>query len=579
MLNRKYLKEILYLLGKDRRRLPSLLLLFFSVSFLDLAGIGIIGPYIALALDTTELNGSLGKFAVAVGLPHQKLPLISMLGALLVIIFLIKTVLAIFVHRIIIRFSLDKMGGLRSQLMTSYQAMPYAEHIQRNSSEYIYSIQTLTSQYTSQVLQPLLHIMSNGILALAIFVLLAWQDFVALVLLVTLVGGVVIGYDRLFRNKIEDYGEKSNIASTTLVQGVHEGIEGLKELRILNKQDYFYQMVKNGAEDYSRYNTYSQVISATPKYLLELMMVFFVVLLIISTIQGDGDVQILFPTLAMFGVAALRLLPFANTLASSLVNIRYSRNAVSRLYTDLKGLQRMKMDEVAVINEKKHKPFKILTLKNVTFSYLKGGNKTLNNVSLAIHSGESIGLIGSSGSGKTTLLDVLLGLLNPQEGIIEYNGNPIEQSWEEWRSQIAYLPQEVFLIDNTLRSNIALGVNDNEINECKIDKAIKQARLTELVNQLPEGKETFLGERGVRLSGGQRQRVALARAFYHDRNILVMDEATSALDNETEREIVDEIERLKGKVTMIIIAHRLTTLQHCDRIYDLKNGVIESSKL
>ena len=198
----------------------------------------------------------------------------------------------------------------------------------------------------------------------------------------------------------------------------------------------------------------------------------------------------------------------------------------------------------------------------------------LSNISLRITAGKTIGLIGPSGSGKTTLVDVLLGLLEPQSGSLEYNGIPLQEILWDWRAQVAYLPQEVFLIDNTLKCNVALGVPDNMIDERRVLQALSQARLAKMLEQLPYGIETILGERGVRLSGGQRQRVALARAFYHRRSVLVMDEATSALDNSTEKEIVEEIKQLKGKITMIVIAHRLTTVEHCDRIYYLENGQV-----
>lgn len=579
MFIRNYLKEIIYLLGDDKKRIPFLLTLFIVVSLIDLAGIGIIGPYIALVLDPTALQGIIGKVTVSLGLPQEQLPLLTILGIILVVIFLIKTVMAIFVHRTIIRFSLNKMGDLRSQLMASYQTMHYTEYIQRNSSEYIYSIQTLTSQYTSQVLQPVLYIMSNGILALAILTLLAWQDFSALILLATMLGAVILGYDKLFKRKIIEYGSKANIASTTLVQGVHEGIEGLKEIRVLNKEDHFYRMVDKGAKEFSRYNTHSQVISATPRYLLELMMVIFVVLLVISNIHGSGSLQAMFPTLAMFGVAALRLLPAANILSSRLVDLRYSRDAVSRLYNDLKNHQQQKINHQPVTKSHpssniQNEPFAKLELRNISFQYPKESCKALDQISLTINSGESIGLIGPSGSGKTTLVDLILGLLEPQEGTIKYNGKSIKKSSQGWQSKVAYLPQETFLIDNALRNNIALGVDESKIDEEKIDTAIKQARLMELVNQLPQGKETMLGERGVRLSGGQRQRVALARAFYHGRDVLVMDEATSALDTDTEIRITKMIDGLHGNKTLIIIAHRLSTVANCDRIYRLDKGIV-----
>ena len=196
------------------------------------------------------------------------------------------------------------------------------------------------------------------------------------------------------------------------------------------------------------------------------------------------------------------------------------------------------------------------------------------NISLSIKNGESVGLIGASGAGKTTLVDILLGLLQPQEGDILFNNRSLNETLALWRAQVAYLPQEIFLIDNTLLSNVALGVLDDSIDREKVMNALKKACLEELVDNLPKGIDTMIGERGVRLSGGQKQRVALARAFYHGRNVLVLDEATSSLDHETEKEIIEEIRYFKGEKTMIIIAHRLTTVQHCDRIYVLENGEI-----
>ena len=290
----------------------------------------------------------------------------------------------------------------------------------------------------------------------------------------------------------------------------------------------------------------------------------------------------MFPTLVMFGVAAIRLLPAASILSSSLINLRYKRDAVSRLYKDLKIHQQITTDSQLLTKfyspaDIQFTPFDRLELKNISFQYSKEVGKSLDNISMTIKSGDSIGLIGTSGSGKTTLVDLMLGLLDSQEGTIKYNEKSFEESLQEWRSQIAYLPQDVFITDSTIKGNIALGINDEKIDEVRVDLALKQSHLLEFVNQLPQGKETSLGERGVRLSGGQRQRIALARAFYHNRNVLVMDESTSALDNDTEREVVAEVGRLKGKITMIVIAHRLSTLQHCDRIYELKQGRIVNS--
>ena len=312
-------------------------------------------------------------------------------------------------------------------------------------------------------------------------------------------------------------------------------------------------------------------------------MVMFIVLLVLGSMFLNQNLSELLPTLAVFGVAALRLMPSANMLSASLADLRYCRDGIGRLYRDLEGSQvshtkfsfnRKRQIPNAATKNLTAEPFRSLEIHDLNFRYPGALQNALESICLRIRAGESIGLIGTSGAGKTTLIDIVLGLLEPQQGGIAFNGRPLQEAIGDWRSQTAYLPQEVFLIDNTLKRNIALGVEDEQIDEYRLQESLRQARVTSFLGQLSNGVETFLGERGVRLSGGQRQRVALARAFYHGRRVLIMDEATSALDQETENAIVEEIQYLKGKVTLIVIAHRFTTVQHCDKIYRLEGGHI-----
>tara|TARA_B100000795_G_scaffold186521_1_gene141763 strand:+ start:15 stop:1001 length:987 start_codon:yes stop_codon:yes gene_type:complete len=311
-----------------------------------------------------------------------------------------------------------------------------------------------------------------------------------------------------------------------------------------------------------------------PRHILEVLFVcFFVALVTITLLLGDG-MQTLLSTVGIFGVAALRLIPSVNMLFANLIQLRHTRNSISRLYNDLIEIEKLGLTPTDTITNKTDNTFESLKVSNVSFSYPKMKSESIKQVSFYIKKGESVGLMGPSGSGKTTLVDILLGLLEPSAGAIKYNGSDLGKRMQAWRSQVAYLPQQVFIMDNTLRCNVALGVEENDIDDTRVNESLRQAFLPEVVEQLPEGIDTVLGERGVRLSGGQRQRVALARAFYHGRNVLVMDEATSALDNETEHEIVEEIRKLQGVKTLIVIAHRLTTLKYCDRIFKLENGEI-----
>jgi ATP-binding cassette, subfamily B, bacterial PglK len=572
---RQYLKEIIFLLDDDRRKIPWLILLFISSSFLDLAGLGLIGPYVALVVSPNSLTeGLIHDIVVLIGLPLEQKALLTWLGLILVGVFMSKAGIAIFINKTIIEFSQKQQVRLKSFLMQAYQQMSYIDYLKRNSAEYLHAIQGYTGSYEN-VLQTGLKTVSDGMVGVAILVMLAWTNGPALGFLVFLLGGMVFGYDRLFRKRIGAYGKKMNEAGICMVQGIHEGIEGLKEIRILGKEQKFYQMVNRGAREYSKYVVKNKLITTAPRFILEFLLVVFVVTLVIGSLNLGQNLQALVPTLGMFGFAALRLMPSANSISTSLINIRFNRHAISLLYADLIALKERKQ----TINHtdhafKKNDYFRDLTFRDVQFTYPQTKYPALKNLALSICAGESIGLIGPSGSGKTTMVDVVLGLLEPQKGEIYYNGKDLIESLDEWRSQVAYLPQQVLLIDNSLRKNIALGIEDETINDVQLHEAIRQARLTELVEQLPDGVETILGEQGTRLSGGQRQRVALARAFYHGRSVLVMDEAMSALDNETELEIVEEIRHLKGKKTMIVIAHRLTTVQHCDRIYRLEKGEI-----
>lgn len=579
---RIYLGQILHLLGNDKRKLPLLIILFLGASMLDLAGLGLIGPYVSLVVDPGSLDGVIGGAVDFFGLPHDQEPLLFILGVTLFVIFLLKTASSIGIRWIIIRFSMRQQLRLKSHLMQTYQGLPYTEYLRRNSSEYIYNIHTLTTQFANMILH-LLRSISDGIVGLVIFVFLAWTNGPALALLVVLLLAMVICYDKFFGKNLKRYGLTINRATTQMVQGIREGIEGLKEIRVLGHEKHFLRKVQNGAKEVTYYQTLQQVISMAPRYLLELMMVAFIVLLVLGTQKFGQDLNVLLPTLGVFSVAALRLLPMTNTLSGSLVKLRFFRDAVSKIYRDF---EQLKQFPIEIIDDNKYnsddltstmlkeEPFRKLELDNLTFRYPNATQDALSGISLKIQTGDAVGFIGPSGAGKTTMVDLLLGLLKPQSGEMRYNDKPLIEAMEGWRAQAAYLPQDVFLIDNTLRSNVALGIGNKDIDNLRLNEALRKARLNKLVEQLPDGVETLLGERGVRLSGGQRQRVALARAFFHDRSVLVMDEATSALDDKTEQDIVDEILHLKGHITMIVIAHRLTTVKHCDRIYKLNEGQI-----
>ena len=577
-----FIYRVTFLLGSSIRKIPFMVFLFILLSILDIVGIGLIAPYVALIVSPEQiLENSIYGSLLDVGLTDNLNSLLIILSFLLFTIFLIKSIVGLLVNKTILLFCISHGSQLRSFLMSSYQNMPYERYIERNSSEYIYQIQELAVKFSHTTLQAILRVMSEGIVFVVLVLFLAWINLMAVLILAGLIIVSILIYDIFFKNKVDSYGKKVNKHSRQMIQGVSEGIEGLKEIRILGKENYFHNVVKKNAIQYSQINVKSMVISSIPKYMMELLMVTFIVTIVLIYLLSSQELKLLVPTLSVFAVAAIRLVPSSNQIMSSIVQIRFGKDAIRLLYDDVKKLKEhsgidsaeskttYKKDFLMEI-----KKFKVLTLDKISYKYPSSDQNVLSNISLTIKSGESIGIIGSSGSGKTTLIDTLLGLLDPSSGSTAINNKTMSVNNPQWRKHVAYLPQQIFLIDNTMRKNIALGVEESEIDDAKVMKAIHQVQLIDVVSQLPDGLDTILGERGVRLSGGQRQRVALARAFYHDRDVLIMDESTSALDSETENEIVKEIQQFKGKKTIVVIAHRLTTLKYCDRIYKLDNGRI-----
>jgi ATP-binding cassette, subfamily B, bacterial PglK len=568
-----FLKKVLFLLANRKRKLPFLILLFIFSSFLDVLGVGLIIPYMSFVVNPSILSQN-PRFMVFSEFVGNQENILLYMSLILILVFAIKTFSAIFINRKILKFSLDFGVELRSLLMKSYQNLPYNIYTQRNSSEYVYRIQNHTDQVSQQTLQSILRVISEGLITSMLFLFLVITSGGLVFYLIVFLGLIVFAYDRIFQNKIKLMGQKVNESSTRMIRGIYEGMGGFKEIKVLGKQHFFYDKVHENSRVYANVKLQHKIISTMPRFFMELILVSVVVFLVLSfSLSGESTIDAL-PIISAFAVASLRLMPSISQIIASSIQIRFGKHAVDLLCKDIKSFDKILNNKLKNIN---NNIFKSFELKNVTYTYPKTIQPAIKNVSIKISNGDTIGIIGSSGSGKTTLIDILLGLLTPNEGDISYNDKPFKDNLNNWTKQVAYLPQQVFLIDDSIERNIALGVEDENIDKIFVDLAVKKSRLSELIKSLPEGISTDIGENGIRLSGGQRQRIALARSFYHNRNILVLDESTSALDQETEREIVDEMKALKGDKTMIVIAHRLNTLQHCDIIYRIEKGEIVSS--
>ena len=568
-----YFGKVLYILGEDSKKLPFMIFLFFSVASLDLIGLSLIIPFISVVIDPALIMES--EFYINnLRLPEEPNDLILLISALLLTIFVIKSIMGVMVNKKILDFCFTQGYVLRTRLIAYYMNIKYEKYIEKNSSEYVYSIENIANQYSQNILQSILRIASEVIIIFMILCFFAVQDFFSLLILLLIVFISIGIYERFFRKKTAEYGIKTNIAQAGLIKGIHEGIDGLKETRILGSTKFFEDAVGEHSKTYANFYSKYQLIGQIPKYFIETLLLIFMVIVISINIYLGNPTSSIIPILGMFGFGAIRMAPSMNQILSSLSHLRFGSDALNRLYKDLTEQSESHIEQLDERFTDNYKKFQSLTLKDVAFTYSGANKETLKSINFSVKNGDFIGLIGPSGSGKTTLVDVLMGLFIIDSGSIYFNNKDIYENLNMWRRRVAYLPQNVFLTDDTIKNNIALGVKSNEINDSQLKLAIKSSRLDELVSSLPKGIDTEIGEKGVRISGGQRQRIALARAFYFDRDFLILDESTSSLDEKIEKEIVSEINNLKGTKTLLVIAHRISTLEKCDKIFELNDGCI-----
>ena len=542
-------------------------------------GIGLLGPYIALFTDPSKISEQ-EIFLLAYEFIKTNLDPLTLMGLLLITIFAFRTVSAIYVNRLILSYCRDIQISLRTSMMKSYQSMNYQKFISYDSSDAISNITILTMYFTNNVLYMTLKASAELLLA---FFIISFLFFINPVLVLILIGGLfllIVSYSSFFKNLMSSYGKKINLANASAIQAVKQALEGLKEIRVLGKENFFFNRLEDNSKQYANLHANSVLITTASKYFIEFsVMTFFIVIISASSFFISSETSNVLGVIGMFAFAAIRLLPGVTLVSSAILQLRAHKNTVDRLFDAIQDLNLEVEKEKLIKVEDYYEPqkgsiFKSVSLKNITYSYPSSKKDALTNISMRIEKGESIGIIGASGSGKTTLVDIFLGLLKPDAGTILLNDKPMQDNLDSWRKMTAYIPQETLMINESLKSNIKLSEKFFEDDEKKLSEIITQAKLENVVKNLPEGIESNLGEGGIKLSGGQRQRVSLARAIFHSRELLVFDEATSALDMETEDDVMQEIKKIKGSKTLILIAHRQDTLRFCDRIFELKDGKV-----
>jgi ATP-binding cassette subfamily C protein len=468
----------------------------------------------------------------------------------------------------------ESQAALARRMLQGYLALPYALHLRRNSAEMIRNIIDSAPRVFERVLLPAVGILTEGLVILGVVAVLMatapWPTVVAGGILFLFLAALL----RLTRRHVSRWGTQEQRLRKETLQSVQQSLGGLKEIRVMGRERFFYERFSDLERALARITCLHETFASFPRLLMETTFVLGMLLILSITARGGAGEDAV-PLLGLCAYGGFRILPSINRILLHWNGIRFGAAVVDHLYDDMMLFERHRGDR-SRSSGGEARPFTgSIVLDGVQYVYDGSDSPALKDISLTVHRGESIGIVGPTGGGKSTLINIILGLLRPSRGRVTVDGRDIFASLGLWQQKIGYVPQEIYLIDDSLRRNIAFGLSDEGIEEQKVRAAVGLAQLEEFLASLPLGLDTMTGERGVRLSGGERQRVAIARALYHDPELLIFDEATSALDNQTERELSRAIEALQGEKTLILIAHRLSTVRQCGRLIFLRNGRIE----
>lgn len=559
---------------KDKMKLVGLAILMIIGSVLELLAVAVFNPFIEVLMQTSSIEDDsfLKLFFAHIHLNGIEQYLV-VLSALIAVIYLVKNIYLSFLQNVILSFSYTTRMNLATRLLTTYMNEPYTFHLSKNIAEMQRCLQSDTSQFMTLISSGLqLTVEMVTCLALAAYLFHTSHS-------ITVVIGVLlllcIGLFFMISKKVSSrLGRQNENYNAKLFQWINQSLGGIKELKILQREEYFIDSYKTNYKKLIWGARVNELIAALPKYIVETVaMVGLVFAIIIKLLFGHGALETFIPQIAVFAVAAFRLLPSVGRVNAYINSIMYNKASLDMIYDDLKEIDSEPVQEIEWQGKKEKWIFtKGVTVEHVSYHYPDSDTEVLHDISLEIPKGKTVALIGPSGAGKTTLADIILGLLPPVSGVVRMDDKNVYENLRSWRQKLGYIPQSIYLSDDTIRNNVAFGIYEARIDDNAIWKALEKAQLKEFVQGLEKGLDTYVGDRGVRLSGGQRQRIGIARALYHDPEILVLDEATSALDSSTEQAVMESIESLQGLKTMIIIAHRLTTIKNADLVYEVSGG-------
>lgn len=575
-------KKISYVLDRRQKvNLCILLVVIFIGAFVELVGVSAVMPLIDVAMKP-ELIGEKWYFVSIsryTGITDAN-QMIVLLAVVLIVIYILKNSYVTIMCSLQYRFIYNNQQRLSVRMVESYMQQDYLFHVSRNVAEFQRNIVNDVNGFYTVTLNALQFLAEFSVSVVLVIFLLV-QDWVSTLAVASLLL-LFMGFFTLFVRKVlVRIGEESRQAYFLVTKWLLQAFSGIKEIKVANKERFFITNYDKHYRDRARIQRQQSMLTYLPKPVMETVCICsLMIAMIIKIVVVKSDITSFVTTLSVFAVAAFRMLPSFNKITGYISGMMFNKPSIDAVYNDLREIEQLMARRTADHEDTvKVKLGTAIRLDRVSFRYPKAEKWILKNASLEISKNTSVALIGASGAGKTTAADLILGILEPQEGAVMIDGTDIRKCMTSWHEDVGYIPQTIYLMDDSIRANIAFGIPEAEIDDAAVGKALQEAQLDRFVHALPEGADTVIGDRGVKLSGGQRQRIGIARALYRNPSVLILDEATSALDNETEKEVMEAIDGLHGTRTLIVIAHRLSTIKKCDRIYEVENGVfVEKGK-
>ena len=563
---------------KQKWQLVGLGIMIFIGGLLETLGVSAMIPVVQALLAPDELMGYIDRIPVvknicdALSITTVKQVTMALLYGMMAI-YVIKNLYILLLTYMQNTFITKNRNRMISRVMAEFLNRPYEKYLGADIPT-VFRITDSDIPQTFSLILAMLQLASEVVVSCLIFMVLLLNDPGMTLFIIAVFGLLTLFIVKVFKPRLNRIGARNQAIQSRIAKWRIQATYGLKDVKVLNREEFYvrnyYETGKVGAEVARNY----AVLNNMPRLLIETVFIVSVLGFLVVYINGGGDITAMVTTISAFAIAAVRVLPSVNRINTYITEIAYTQPSLDFVYDNLQ--EGMKTDAMlaerrAYSQVEKLKLDHQIELDHISFHYPDSDKNIFEDAHMIVPKGKSVGIIGTSGAGKSTIVDILLGLLHAQTGTITCDGVDIFKNYESWLAQIGYIPQSIYLIDESIRDNIAFGIDADKIDEKRIWEVLEEAQLKEFVEELPEGLDTTIGDRGVRLSGGQRQRIGIARALYNDPEILVFDEATSALDNDTEAAVMEAVNSFHGRKTMIIIAHRLNTIEKCDMIYKVEN--------